>query len=627
MKAKKLFFGLFCLGALVLGACSGNKASSSAAPGSSQGSSGSESQPSSSSVEPPHEHQYDEHGVCPTDGAYRGDTKAATEADPYTLENLVAGTEYYVRLNVEKNVQTEFQFLPMMLSVDGEKTKVWLHEGDAWIPQESYIFTPSAQSDGYLYFKLVLTANTESASLWTKAHEHGYIDQHGFCNMCGEYAGSTMQLNTPLTVNPTVQNKWYYARITGLDPNEKYELNYELTAIDAGAYFYAWRSDDGENFYEVDILEPTGALYSSQIYLAYRPSVADYSITFLLETAHRPDDAGYCQACGEYVGEELSNALIPLMDFDAGITYYRIEATEHDLFDLVLGSELDGETYVYKRSQDGQSITEIDVEPNVPFLVPELPDGYLYLKVISFSEQLISYFGLADVGDYGFVGNQFIGRELKEGRNNIMPLNTDQVLFYKFNAYKGHMYRFDDKGGYSNTELQWYAHASDEDEFLFISMESAYYALSTTCTHNGRPIDYFILKIAPTHNHGGSEIRLYISHAFNPCGTYDDIGVCREDESFNGNVVTVNTPVNYNIEDERELYRFAVEENGEYTFQMSNGALASHFSFYYCTGSHTYAEFAWDGTATAFDTKDGYIYIQIYPSQETYAGTFLVSEV
>ena len=55
MKAKKLFFGLFCLGALVLGACSGNKASSSEAPGSSQGSSGSESQPSSSSVEPPHE--------------------------------------------------------------------------------------------------------------------------------------------------------------------------------------------------------------------------------------------------------------------------------------------------------------------------------------------------------------------------------------------------------------------------------------------------------------------------------------------------------------------------------------------------------------------------------------------
>ena len=627
MKAKKLFFGLFCLGALVLGACSGNKASSSAAPGSSQGSSGSESQPSSSSVEPPHEHQYDEHGVCPTDGAYRGDTKDATEADPYILSNIEAQKEYYFRLSAAKGVATEFA-CNVDPKADMTKTKMWEKDGETWIDTLSAaVYTLSNTSDGYYYIKYVATENVAEVRFWTALHEHEYIDSHGFCGYCGEYAGSTMQLNTPLTVNPTVQNKWYYARVTGLDPNEKYQLNYELTAIDDGAYFYAWRSDDGENFYEVNILEPTGALYSSQIYLAYRPSVADYSITFLLETAHRPDDAGYCQACGEYVGEELSNALIPLMDFDADITYYRIEATEYDLFDLVLGSELDGETYVYKRSQDGQTITEIDVEPNVPFLVPELPDGYLYLKVISFAEQLVSYFGLADVGDFGFVGNQFIGRELKEGRNNIMPLNTDQVLFYKFNAYKGHMYRFDDKGGYSNTELQWYAHASDTDEFLFITMESAYYALSTTCTHNGRPIDYFILKIAPTHNHGGSEIRLYISHAFNPCGTIDNMGVCKEDESFGGNTITVNTPVNYDIEDEREIYRFAVEENGEYTFQMSNGAQASHFSFYYCTGSHTYAEFAWDGSATEFDTKDGYIYIEIYPSQDEYAGTFLVSEV
>lgn len=621
MKTKRFWLGLVMAGTLLLGACSGNKSSSAAPAPSSSG-----SEPAPSSSEPAHEHVWDEHGLCSC-GEYRGQTKAATQADPLTLTDVVAGTEYYFRLQLEKNVRKEMNFSADP-KVDITKTKVWIKTGSTWLDSgnEATFMLPN-DSDGYLYFKYVATEALASISIWAQTHEHGYTDAHGFCDVCGEYAGSTMQLNTPLTVNPTVQNKWYYARITGLDPNEKYELNYESTAIDDGAYFFAWRSDDGENFYDVDILDPTGALYSSQIYLAYRPSVADYSITFLLETAHRPDDAGYCQACGEYVGEELSNALIPLMDFDAGITYYRIEATEHDLFDLVLGSELDGETYVYKRSQDGQTITEIDVEQNVPFLVPELPDGYLYLKVISFSEQLISYFGLADVGDYGFVGNQFIGRELKEGGNNIMPLNTDQVLFYKFNAYKGHMYRFDNKGGYSNTELQWYAHASDTDEFLFISMESAYYSLSINCTHNDRPIDYFILKIAPTHNHGGSEIRLYISHAFNPCGTYDDMGVCREDESFNGNVITVNTPVNYDIEDERELYRFAVEENGEYTFQMSNGALASHFSFYYCSGSHTYAEFAWDGTATAFDTKDGYIYIEIYPSQETYTGTFLVSEV
>ena len=183
MKAKKLFFGLFCLGALVLGACSGNKSSSSAPASSSSG-----SQPAPSSSEPAHVHQWDEHGVCSC-GEYRGDTKAASSSDPYT-KSLVAGEENYFRLQVEKDQYHAFFSSLEEEQIDLTKTKLW-RKTNVWEELDiAYgIWYFGNNSDGYIYVKIVTLVNVASATAYTDVHHHYNWTDFGVCPYCGAYGG------------------------------------------------------------------------------------------------------------------------------------------------------------------------------------------------------------------------------------------------------------------------------------------------------------------------------------------------------------------------------------------------------------------------------------------------------
>lgn len=628
MKAKKLFFGLFCLGALVLGACSGNKASSSAAPGSS----GSESQPSSSSVEPPHEHQYDEHGVCPTDGAYRGDTKDATEADPYILSNIEAQKEYYFRLSATKGVATEFA-CNVDPKADMTKTKMWERDGETWRDTMSAsVYTLSNTSDGYYYVKYVASQNVAEVRFWTVVHEHDYIDAHGFCDMCGEYAGSTMQLNVPLTINPTVQNKWYYARITGLDPNEQYRLNYETTALDDSAYCYAWGSNDGETFIIVDLFDPVGALGNSQIYLAYRPSIAGYSITFTLTTSHVPDDAGYCEACGEYLGELCTvDAVYELKDFDEGTHYFRFEATKDDIDMLTFGNgfEFNGMVSFYTRTQEGV-VTNINQYVNRPFLIPQLPDGYLYVKVEASTDQLAPQFGLLDVTSYGETKLGFAGQVLDPQTEHLYIATPNLVVgqraFFKLPVYRNHCYKFIEKADFTaNTELKAYYHATD-DSYVNINTAASWSQISKEGTSGGKVVDYMSIVIEPTTTHLPTEIEITISHAWESgSGNLDDMCICNFDGTFTGIEMINNQQYVYDYDDvSSDYYRFKLESGKSYQIVSSNSLADGHWTFYRSLGDHLYASFDWDGSvkaAAAFpQSADGYIYLKLDVGQEDYAG-------
>ena len=390
MKKNLLKITFASLLALSLGACScsGNG-------GNSGGST------SSNTSTPVHEHTPDEHGVCTVCGAYRGDTKTATQEDPYVLENIVAGREYYFRLAASKNIQTIFR-CDIDPKADTTKTKIWETDGTVWneIPSNSKTHIISNVSDGFYYVRYVSSENIAKVNWWVENHVHQVFGEQGFC-WCDEYTGSNLNLNQELTINPTVANKTYYARVRGLNPAERYQLYCETTALDLPAVYGAWGTDDNTNFTAVDLFEPTGAIGYKNVYLAFKPSLSNYSATFKLVTVHRPDDCGYCITCGEFVGEDLNySVLLDLYSIDEGIRYFRIpDISKDDLVMFTTGWSLtsDDEVTFYSRSADGETITELPYRPEVAFLAPELPDGYLYVKIIADCDRLTPFFGLNDM--------------------------------------------------------------------------------------------------------------------------------------------------------------------------------------------------------------------------------------
>ena len=626
MKAKKLFFGLFCLGALVLGACSGNKASSSAPAPSSSG-----SEPAPSSSEPAHEHVWDEHGLCSC-GEYRGQTKAATQADPLTLTDVVAGTEYYFRLQVEKNVRKEMN-ASADPKFDATKTKVWIKEGSNWLDVGNEATCKlSNDSDGYLYFKYVSTEALATISIWVQTHEHSYIDAHGFCNMCGEYIGSELQLNLPFVIESTVANKWYYCRLTGIDPMEIYKLFAETTELDGSAIYECWGSTDNQTFVPYDAFYPTEHVGETQLYFAFHPSIAGYQATFTVTLAHDPDETGFCKACGEYLGELCTvDAVYELKDFDEGVHYFRFEATKDDIDMLTFGNgfAFNGLVSFYTRTQEGV-VTNINQYVNRPFLIPELPDGYLYVKVEASTDQIAPQFGLLDVTSYGETKLGFAGEVLDPQTEHLYIATPNLVVgqraFFKLPVYTNHCYKFVNKADFTpNTELKAYYHAED-DSYVETNTAAAYSAISKTGTVGGKVVDYMSIVIEPTATHLPTEIEITISHAWESgSGNIDEMCVCKLDGAFTGNEMINNKLFEYDFDDSNsEYYRFKLESGKSYQIVSSNLLTDDHWTFKRSLGDHLYAAFEWDGSTKAAasfpQSADGYIYLKLSVGQEVYAG-------
>ena len=199
MKTKKLFLGLLCLSALVLGACSGGK-SSSAAGSSNSSDSGSSSSSSSSS----HEHQWDEHGVCPTDGVYGGAT--VDVGGQWNVGATQTGKVYYGRAKLAPATNYVLASNPLDPKIDETKMKAWWKTSTGWedISLDAPLLLSASSTDSYAYFHMEFTEALSNVSLWLEdmaaLHTHSY-DDYGLCENCpyGEavgYRGETFYNDT-----------------------------------------------------------------------------------------------------------------------------------------------------------------------------------------------------------------------------------------------------------------------------------------------------------------------------------------------------------------------------------------------------------------------------------------------
>ena len=632
MKKNLLKITFASLLALSLAACS---CSGNGGNGGNSGSGGSGTSTSSTTSVPPHVHQYDEHGVCSC-GAYRGDTKDATKEDPYVLKNIVAGTEYYFRLRAAKNIQTVLNCSDNP-KADATKTKLWETDGTVWneIPVYAKTHIISNVSDGYYYVRYVSTEDIAQINWYVENHVHQAMDPQGFC-WCDAYMGSTLQVNQELTISSTVAGQTYYARIRNLNTAEKYQLIPSTETADPGVVYGAWGTDNETSFTGIDVFDPAGAVNYKHVYLAFRPSISGYSITFKLVVAHRPDDAGYCEGCGEFIGEELTNStLLDLYTLEQGTHYFRVEVAEGDLVMFTMGNGFvegdNGETTFYSRSEDGQTITELGHTPETAFIAPALPDGYLYIEVGVYDTVTVPFLGLVDMNaGYGHVGTRFVGKYIQQGQNTIAPLGVDEAAFYKIDIHEDHLYQISDWGGYDSSEVTWFAHDTNDDCYFEVSTpHMTQITVNSNCIVDGVECDNFVIRFMPAdasstpHAHGGSAFGFNIGHG----GHEDQMGVCELDNMFFYDNVTIGVAVNYNVDDDREVYRFALadDEEAEYLFDMQGGALMEHFTFYRATGVHTYESFIWN-SQVSLTSSDGYIYIVIDAPHTTYSGTFTVHE-
>ena len=604
-----------------------------------------------------HVHSYDEHGICTGDGHYRGETKTATEAEKYLMQNLTADTAYYFRLAVEKNVLTEVNWTDNP-HFSLTESKLWIKDGSNWQDvSENIVFNLPVTSDGYIYFKYVPDQDIGSISVWTHDHEHGYVDQHGFCSECQQYTGSPLQLNHTLTIESTTAATWYYARVTGLDPQEKYSLEVTSTIDDLLATYYCWSTNDQESFIEYDPFNVTSVLGGTELYLAYRSEVNDNHVQFLLTTAHNPDNAGYCQACGEFVGEDcIIDSMLPMKGFDENTdSFFRFEVAQDDIYRLTFGGEFTGTTTFYVRSLDGLTVTQIFEYPDIAFIMPEAPDGYLYVKVHVATDQVAVNFGLQDVSSYGFLQNgTFIGKQLNhavEYQDVVIPaLNTNQRFFMKFDVESYHTYKFTNFGGYEpaageTRELFAYAHDSESDDYVLINMQNYLMVgdrTNVSLVGGTHSIDFVVVVFAPQTNRGGSSVTFRIQHGndnqFHPASHDNLFMYCAADGYFYGDDITFNEVTNFELDDDEGIdnlkYRFPIEMAKRYRF---DGTLDEHYSFYRRIDENTFAKLqddtAWDGSVrlgSAFaQTCDGYIYIVIRTTSqgEVHNGNFTITIV
>lgn len=418
MKAKKLFFGLFCLGALVLGACSGNKASSSAAPSSSQGSSGSEPQSSegssSSSSSEAHVHQmaFDSFVWTLTPGDYTAKAKY-----------LCSANDGYEELHDAVMTKTTD---PATHTADG---------ANHW----------KASYDGH--------EDTKDEVLPSPGHSDNGV---GLCLVDGAYAGVTATVGTNTDPANYVAGQKYYFRILA-QAGHTYSLqNAGVTPSETESY-YLNSTGEPVKYDKSSVAFPASGTYDSYIYFVHQPTSAENDASFranIKSHEARADEFGFCQDHPDvYVGFDMeTNDLIDLDDMTVGQkAFRRFDANGHHRYGLNMPAPLAIEDFAFAmKTENGyqtfnMSTSSFDAITNFDDLSI---DDKVYIRVQPVADRVDPSFGVDEEHAYNYVGlclydNEYLGDTLDiEEECETLNWETDTTYYYRVKAYAGHIYKF-----------------------------------------------------------------------------------------------------------------------------------------------------------------------------------------
>ena len=412
MKTKKLFFGLFCLGALVLGACSGEKTSSSAAP-TSQGSSGSESQQSESSSEA-HVHQmvFDSFVWTETPGAYTAKAKYVCSANDgqeelhdanVSLLSTTApsceedganvwkavyegneGTKTEVLANLGGHIwgspEWQWQGLNTTATATFTCTRDSSHKHVETASQEGGSITilenvpASCTVDGHTTYRATVQFNgqtyTDDKVENIPATDHPDIDTYGFCNECHEYIGTDLadpDVNVPF--NNMFAGTYYYRFLI----DEHYQYKKVMNNLSADWFhFYGKVSDTWKSLTisaaKYDFVEIPDDNY---VYLVLITTATVTNGYFRIDSqcGHiTVDTVGICTNCDEYIGITIDHTQwntpveMPAVESD-GELFVRAELSDEHIT-LITDSNwfqaFCGDEEYYLRDNNG-NLTSIDV--------------------------------------------------------------------------------------------------------------------------------------------------------------------------------------------------------------------------------------------------------------------------
>ena len=439
-------------------------------------------------------------------------------------------------------------------------------------------------------------------------HVHQY-DEHGVCPADGAYAGVSENASesTTFTFEKVLAQQTYYGRVLGLDKTITYYLDYTFTQYDGGVVIKTWGSDDDSNFTEINLLNPSSALNFSKVYLSFTPTKSEYDITFDIVDAS-VDEIGY-HSNGQYTGIELiRDDLIKNYSLKKGTSYFRVEASKDDLYCFVCGKDIfTSKYYFYTRTTDGV-IKRINETVGIPFVMPDAPDGYLYVVTKNIVKETVPLFGLADMNsDLGHNDGIFLGKMLEVGLLSIPDLRADQRYFYKLVPYANHKYSLFSFSEYTEDEIFWYGSNGDKyNGFKEISIDAE-------GKYNGVVYEYFVVMFEPANDHYSEYFRYSITHDE---AMIDDVHVCKADNIYDGE--EVECEINYWLDEhEKAYYRVPITSGKQYKLVYSMWYGFYTVSFYVCSRDHTYESISWDVIETpqnketkpqTLNSEDGYLY-------------------
>ena len=446
----------------------------------------------------------------------------------------------------------------------------------------------------------------------TPEHVHHY-DEHGFCPDDGFYGGESKNANDadPLVFENVTAETPYFARVLGLDKTKTFQLDYLFSQDDNEAKFKAWGRSDDNNFVEVNLFNPTGAIGYSNIYMSLTPSYSGYNVAFDLKDT-TVDKLGY-RSDGVFTGTTLTiGTLRKNLEISGWNTYFRVEVSKDDLYNFTCGDgEIHSRFFFYTRTTEGEA-TRIDETVGIPFVMPEAPDGYLYAVAKTFLKYTLQCIGLVDMNsDMGHVDGIFFGHMLELGLSNQIPaLRTDQRHFFKFYTHKSHSYGFSNLTEYSPHDISWYGHDGDNyDRFsdfqkIDIDDEGKY---------EGKLYDYFVVVFTPSANRLEDLIQYDITHGESCC---DEVHNC-ECGIYAGETIEVGQSFNYMLEPHEKYFVRIPITNGRF-YKLNFGMWFGLYTvlFKVKTGENTFESISWElkeglseSIPTSLTSLDSYLYL------------------